>query len=70
MRLKQIVRQRFSRTSLGIALAMGSYFKTGPSFAGLMWLVVGNSEGKDFVPSHNNYVEPRDLLDEFPQSIV
>ena len=24
-----------------------SYFKTGPSFAGLMWLVVGNSEGKE-----------------------
>ena len=27
-------------------------------------------EKKDFAPSHNNYVEPRDLLDEFPQSIV
>ena len=24
-------------------------------------------EKKDFVPSHNNCVESRDLLDEFPQ---
>ena len=27
-------------------------------------------EKKDFVPSHNNYVEPCNLLNEFPQSIV
>ena len=27
-------------------------------------------EKKDFVPSHNNCVEPHDVLDEFPQSIV
>ena len=32
-----------------------------------MWLVVANSE--DFVP-RQNYVEPCDLLDEFPQLIV
>ena len=34
------------------------------------WWLVTVKEKKDFIPSHNNYVEPRDHLDEFPQSIV
>ena len=58
--LNQVVRQRFSRHNFHL----GNYFKTGLSFVGLMWLVVaGNSE--DFVHS-KKYVEPRDILDEFP----
>ena len=72
--LKQVVRQRFAKhrqACLQISRGLGSYFKTGQSFAGLTRLVVGISEGKkDFVPSHNNYVEPRDLLDEFSLLIV
>ena len=64
--LKQVVRQQFSRTSSGIAFGisrgLGSYFNTGLSFAGLIWLVVGNSEGKKFL-AIKNYLEPRDLLD-------
>ena len=43
--LNQVVRQQFSRHNFHL----GSYFKTGLLFVGLMWLVVGNSE--DFVPS-------------------
>ena len=74
VRLKQVMRQWFPRKSSGIASNFqkrGSNFKTEPLFAGLTWLVVGNSEGKkDFVPTYNNYVEPCDLLDEFPQLIV
>ena len=34
------------------------------------WWLVTVKEKKDFVPSHNNCVEPHDLLDEFPQLIV
>ena len=30
------------------------------------WWLVTVKEKKNFVPSHNNYVEPRDLLDKFP----
>ena len=43
--VNQVVRQRFSRYNFHL----GNYFKTGLSFVGLTWLVVGNSE--DFVPS-------------------
>ena len=57
--LNQAVRQQFSRYNFHL----GNYFKTRLSFIGLMWLVVGDSE--DFVPS-KKYVEPCDLLDEFP----
>ena len=42
--LNQVVRQRFSRHNFHLG-----NFKTGLSFVGLTWLVVGNSE--DFVPS-------------------
>ena len=47
VRIKQVVRQQFSRTSSVIASifrGLGSYFKTGPSFAGPTWLVVGNMQ--------------------------
>ena len=47
---------------------MGNYFKNGPSFAGLTWLVTVKKK-KDFVPSLNNIVEC-DLVDEFPHWIV
>ena len=74
MRLKQVVRQQFSSTSSGIALNFqrpGQLLKTGSSFAGLTWLVVGNIEEKErFCSQPNNYVELCYLLDEFPQSIV
>ena len=55
--LNQFVRQRFTRYNFHLG---NYYFKTGLSFVGLTWLVVGNSE--DFVPSRK-YVEPCDLLD-------
>ena len=55
--LNQVVRQRFSRYNFHLG---NYYFKTGLSFVGLTWLVVGNSE--DFVPS-KKCVEPCDLLD-------
>ena len=63
MGLNQVVRQQFSRHNFHL----GKYFKIGLSFSDLTWLVVGNSE--EFVPS-KIYVEPCDLLDEFPQLIV
>ena len=48
--LNQALRQQFSRTYhqayLWISSDLGSYFKTGLLFAGLIWLVTGISEGK------------------------
>ena len=61
--LNQVVRQRFSRHNFHL----GNYLKIGLSFVGLTWLVVCNCE--NFVRS-KKYVEPRDLLDEFPHLIV
>ena len=61
--LNQVLRQRFSRHNFHL----GNYLKIGLSFVGYTWLVVGNSD--NFVPS-KKYVEPHDLLDEFPQLIV
>ena len=55
--LNQVVRQQFSRYIFHLG---NYYFKTGLSFVGLTWLVVGNSE--DFVLS-KKYVEPCDLLE-------
>ena len=55
--LNQVVRQQFSRCNFHLG---NYYFKTGLSFVGLTWLVVGNSE--DFVPG-KKYVEPCDLLE-------
>ena len=55
VRLNQVVRQQFLRASSGIALnstGLGSYFKIGPSFVGLAWLVlVIVKEKKEFVPN-------------------
>ena len=54
VRLNQVVRQQFFRASSGIVLHsrdLGSYFKIGPSFVGLAWLVIGNSEGKERICS-------------------
>ena len=65
MIFQNIIRHSFKFPEAWVAM----YFKTGPSCAGLTWLVTVK-EKKDFVPSHDHYVEPRDLLDEFPQSIV
>ena len=48
--LNQVVRQQFSRTSSGITLNFqrpGFLIQTGLSFVSLMWLVIGNSEGKE-----------------------
>ena len=48
--LNQVVRQQFSRTSSGIALNFqrpGFLIQTGLSFVSVMWLVIGNSEGKE-----------------------
>ena len=68
MRLNQAMRQRFQNIIVR-SFKLGSYFKTGSSFAGLTWLLTSISGGKDFIPDLK-YVEPRDLLDVFPQSIV
>ena len=57
------MKQRSSRHNFHL----DNYFKTGLLFVCLTWLMVGNSE--DFVLS-KKYVEPRDLLDEFPPLIV
>ena len=38
------------QTQLWIYRGLGSYFKTGLSFADLTWLVVSNSEGKERLP--------------------
>ena len=61
--LNQVVKQRFTQHNFHL----GNYFKTGLSFVGLTWLVIGNS--KDIVPNQT-YVESCDLPDEFPQLIV
>ena len=42
VRLDQVVRQQFSRTSSGIISTCVNYFKTGLSFVGLTWLVIAN----------------------------
>ena len=52
VRLNQVVRQQFFRASSGIALnsrGLGSYFKIGPSFIGLVWLAT--SKGKERICS-------------------
>ena len=55
LRLNQAVRQQFLSTSSGVVLisrGLGSYFKTGPLFVGLTWLVFGISEERiDFTHS-------------------
>ena len=43
--LNQVVKQRFTQHNF----YLGNYFKTGLSFVGLTWLVVGNN--KDIVPN-------------------
>ena len=59
------------RHSLEFPEAWVATFKTVPPFASLMWLVVGNSVGKERVSTlFLAIMEPRDLLDKFPQSIV
>ena len=50
VRLNQAVRPRFSRPSSDTALnfqSPGSYFKSGPLFVGLTWLVTDIRDGKE-----------------------
>ena len=67
------MRQQFFRTSSGLALNFqrpGLLLQDWIFVVGLTWVVVGTSEGKErFVPK-DDFVEPRDLLNEFPQLIV
>ena len=65
VRLKQVVRQQFSRTSWGIASE--AWVVTSRLNHRLLawrgWWLVTVKEKEYFVPNHNKYVEPHDILD-------
>ena len=44
---REMIFQNIVKDSFEFSRGLASYFKTGPWFAGLMLLVVGNSEGKE-----------------------